>query len=98
LGFFFVPPGPVPPAGLSDTTGVPITLGSPVTGPGANEASCFDAACSMPTGTSRTTTGGALNTLAVTPPSTPTLSEWGMIAFAMLLAWYAALRLRTENV
>ena len=66
------------------------------------EANCSNATCSAPFGPTRTTISGSITTSPIgvntQPASSPTLSQWGMILFAMLLAAYAAFRMRGASV
>ncbi len=95
LALFFTAAGPVPPAGLSDASGI-IDLSNTGAGVG-QEASCSDVACSTPAAPARVTTAGNATPTA-SGGTIPTLSEWGLILFATVLMGYAALRVRTVSV
>jgi len=60
------------------------------------EANCNNAACAAPAGPTRTFSNGVA--FAVQPGTIPTLSEWGMILFTIVLAGYGALRTRSFAV
>lgn len=82
---------------LTGTRGLALLFTSLLTGNGGTvnisntsmELTCNNASCSNNT-TLRTVTAGRV--IGVNP--TPTLSEWGLIAFAVMLAGLGALRLR----
>jgi len=62
---------------------------------GSQEANCSDAVCSTPVAPMRFTTAGNVTGQAL---QIPTLSEWGMAAFSILLMGTAVLYLRKREV
>jgi len=77
--------------GLALNFNAPLSAGNSSVVTFALEANCSNATCTAPAGATRTSNAGALSTFTI-----PTLSEWGLILMAVLLAGAGVLRLRQQ--